>query len=60
MRLPLIAVVGLTMYGESWDLLILLGGAVIFSGNLLNLWSERGAASKPPKTMPVSRPASDS
>jgi drug/metabolite transporter (DMT)-like permease len=60
MRLPLIAVVGLTMYGESWDLLILLGGAVIFSGNLLNLWSERGAAAKPPKTMPVSRPASDS
>ena len=40
-RLPLIAVVGLLFYGEDWDLLILVGGTVIFSGNLLNLWSER-------------------
>ena len=41
MRLPLIAVIGLMMYDENWDLVILLGGAVIFSGNLINLWSER-------------------
>ena len=40
-RLPLIAVVGLLLYGEGWDVLILVGGAVIFSGNLINLWSER-------------------
>ena len=40
-RLPLIAVVGLLFYGEGWDVLILVGGAVIFSGNLINLWSER-------------------
>ena len=45
-RLPLIAVVGLLFYNERWDLLILAGGAVIFSGNLLNLWSER--RTKPP------------
>ena len=40
-RLPLIAIVGLLFYGEGWDFLILVGGAVIFSGNLINLWSER-------------------
>ena len=40
-RLPLIAIVGLLFYDESWDVLILVGGAVIFSGNLINLWSER-------------------
>ena len=42
-RLPLIAVVGLLFYGEGWDVLILVGGAVIFSGNLINLtkWSRR-------------------
>ena len=51
-RLPLIAVVGLLFYGEGWDVLILVGGAVIFSGNLINLWSERrnGLRSRlPPK-----------
>ena len=37
----LIAVVGLLFYGEGWDVLILVGGAVTFSGNLINLWSER-------------------
>ena len=40
-RLPLIAVVGLVFYNEGWDHLILLGGAVIFAGNMINLWSER-------------------
>ena len=58
MRLPLIAMIGFTMYGESLDLLILLGGTVIFSGNLLNLWRERGASA--PATTAVRPPASDS
>ena len=40
-RLPLIGVVGLMFYNEPWDPLILIGGAVIFSGNLINLWNER-------------------
>ena len=48
-RLPLIAVIGFAFYQEPWDLMILLGCAVIFSGNLVNLWGER----------PVRRPASD-
>ena len=47
-RLPLIAVVGLLFYGEDWDVLILVGGAVIFSGNLINLWSERRSGSRSP------------
>jgi len=43
-RLPFIALIGWTFYNESWDLLIFLGGAVIFSGNLLNLWTEHRVA----------------
>lgn len=42
-RLPLIAVVGYLFYEEAWDMMILLGGAVIFSGNLINLWGEKRA-----------------
>jgi len=42
-RLPFIAVIGYAFYQEPWDLMIILGGAVIFSGNLLNLWGERKA-----------------
>ena len=41
MRLPLIALIGWTMYNESWDVMILLGGTIIFAGNLLNLWTEQ-------------------
>ena len=43
-RLPFIALIGWTFYNESWDLLIFLGGTVIFSGNLLNLWTEHRVA----------------
>ena len=46
-RLPLIALIGWTFYNESWDLLIFLGGTVIFSGNLLNLWTEHRVAKVP-------------
>ena len=40
-RLPFIAVIGYAFYQEPWDLMILFGGVVIFSGNLINLWGER-------------------
>lgn len=43
-RLPLIALIGWTFYNESWDLFIFLGGTIIFSGNLLNLWTEHRVA----------------
>ena len=46
-RLPLIALIGWTFYNESWDLLIFLGGTIIFSGNLLNLWTEHRVAKAP-------------
>lgn len=39
-RLPLIAVVGMMVYGEALDLWVVLGAAVIFGGNYLNIWSE--------------------
>ena len=46
-RLPLIAIIGWTFYNESWDLFIFLGGTIIFSGNLLNLWTEHRVAKAP-------------
>ncbi|MDF1801430.1 DMT family transporter [Thalassovita sp.] len=39
-RLPLIAVVGMLIYDEPLDLWVVLGAAVIFGGNYLNIWSE--------------------
>lgn len=39
-RLPLIAVVGMVFYNEPIDALVILGAAIIFGANYLNLWSE--------------------
>ncbi len=39
-RLPLIALVGMLLYGEPLDLNVLLGGAVIFLANYLNIRHE--------------------
>lgn len=39
-RLPTIAVVGMVLYHEPFDLFTLLGAIVIFSGIFLNVWSE--------------------
>ena len=40
-RLPIIALVGMSLYGEPIELSVFIGGAVILSGNLLNLHAER-------------------
>lgn len=40
LRLPLIAVIGLMVYGEAIDATVLIGAAVIFGANYLNLWHE--------------------
>lgn len=40
LRLPLIAVIGLMVYGEAIDAFTLIGAAVIFGANYLNLWHE--------------------
>jgi len=39
-RLPLIAIIGMLFYNEPLDLLVILGAAVIFGANYLNIWSE--------------------
>ena len=39
-RLPVIAVIGMLAYGEAFDLWVLLGAGIIFTGNYLNIWSE--------------------
>lgn len=40
LRLPAIAVVGMLFYAEPLDPLVLLGAALIFAGNYLNIWAE--------------------
>jgi len=40
LRLPLIAVIGLMVYGEAIDAFVLIGAAIIFGANYLNLWIE--------------------
>ncbi|WP_135505457.1 DMT family transporter [Roseovarius aestuariivivens] len=40
LRLPVIAVVGLLLYQEPIDIFVILGAAVIFGANYLNLWSQ--------------------
>ncbi|MFT4149529.1 MAG: DMT family transporter [Paracoccaceae bacterium] len=39
-RLPLIALVGMALYDEPLDLLVLIGAAVIFAGNWINIRAE--------------------
>lgn len=39
-RLPLIAVIGLLVYNEPIDAMVILGALIIFGANYLNLWSE--------------------
>ncbi|MGH1577169.1 DMT family transporter [Planktotalea sp.] len=39
-RLPLIAVVGVMVFGEALDLWVFVGAALIFAGNYYNIWSE--------------------
>jgi drug/metabolite transporter (DMT)-like permease len=39
-RLPLIAVAGAVLYGEAIDATVLVGAAIIFAGNYLNVWAE--------------------
>lgn len=46
LRLPLIAVVGAIFYAEPLDLWVLLGGAIIFAANWLNILS--GQRGRPP------------
>lgn len=39
-RLPIIAIVGMTLYGEALDALVFVGGAIIFLANWINIRSE--------------------
>jgi drug/metabolite transporter (DMT)-like permease len=44
LRLPLIAVVGMLLYGEPFELAVLAGGALIVAGNLVNIRAQRPRA----------------
>ena len=41
LRLPLVALVGVVLYNESLNPMVLAGGAVVVVANLLNMWAER-------------------
>lgn len=41
LRLPVLAVVGMLMYGEPLEIAVFVGGAIILAGNLLNINVER-------------------
>ena len=41
LRLPLIATIGVAIYGEPLDWLVLAGGSVMFAGNLINIRAEQ-------------------
>src|SRR3546814_16088752 len=57
LRLPLVAVVGFLLYAEPFELAILLGALVIFSGNYISLWYEarRGRSPAPPTAPQIGR-----
>lgn len=40
LRLPLIALIGMMIYGEAINIYVLLGAAIIFCANYLNIWTE--------------------
>lgn len=42
-RLPLIAVIGMVLYGEALDIYVFIGAAVIFAANYTNIWLESRA-----------------
>jgi drug/metabolite transporter (DMT)-like permease len=52
-RLPVIALVGVMLYSEPLDLLVILGAAVIFAGNWANI---RAETRKPATVGPVTNP----
>ena len=40
LRLPIIALIGFAFYGELFDWLVLIGGAVMFAGNFVSIRAE--------------------
>ena len=42
-RLPAIAIIGMLLYDEAFDIWVFAGAAIIFTGNYLNIWSETRA-----------------
>jgi drug/metabolite transporter (DMT)-like permease len=54
LRLPLVALVGYLVYAEAFEMEILLGALIIFSGNYISLRYEtrRGRPPQPPAAPP--------
>ena len=40
LRLPVIAIIGLTVYAEPLDIFVILGAIIIFGANYANIWAE--------------------
>jgi drug/metabolite transporter (DMT)-like permease len=41
LRLPIVATIGMVMYGESFDLAVIVGGAIMLAANLVNHWKSK-------------------
>ena len=46
-RLPVIAIIGMALYGEALDLFVFIGAVVIFAANYLNIWTESRRVTRP-------------
>jgi drug/metabolite transporter (DMT)-like permease len=46
MRLPMIAAIGMLFYNEPLEMIVLLGTAIVLTGNVVNLWGERRTKAK--------------
>ncbi|MBJ3763005.1 DMT family transporter [Maribius pontilimi] len=40
LRLPVIAAIGMLLYGEPFDIYVMIGAGIIFAANYANLWTE--------------------
>ncbi len=59
LRLPIIAVVGMLLYGEPLELAVFAGGVLILIGNLINIRAERRNNLSPPAVAQSRTPVSE-
>ena len=51
LRLPIIAIIGVLLYGETFDVAVIAGGALMLVANLINLWHPKKQLDADIKTM---------
>ncbi len=56
LRLPLVALVGLAVYGETFEIAIVVGALMIFSGTYYSIYRENKARHGAPRSQEPSGP----